>query len=97
MMEQMGREPDPDKTPLDYEDLCVDAQLALYLYNKLGNRVYGDVGFTGKDYTILPILIKHHEILDVDLLIDYLNVIDTFNINTSQEALKKELDKVKSR
>jgi len=95
LMEQRGLEPDPEKIPIEYEDLMYDAQLALNIYGKLGNRVYGDVGFTGKDYTVLPILIKYHEIHDVELLLEYLNILDTYNINKSQEAMKKEFDKLK--
>jgi len=92
-MEQRGQQPDPEKIPIDYDDLGYDAQLALHIYGKLGNRVYGDVGFTGKDFTLLPILITYHEIIDTDLLLDYLNAIDAYNINKSQEAIKKITDK----
>lgn len=94
LMAQRGQEPDPNKIPLSYEDLSYDGQLALLIYGKLGNRVYGDVGFTGKDFTVLPILIQHHEIIDADLLLDYLNIIDNHNINKSQETIKKMTDKI---
>lgn len=97
MMEQRGLEPDPSKIPVGYEDLGYDAQLALVIYGKLGNRVYGDVGFTGKDFTVLPILIQYHEIIECDLLLDYLNIIDLYNINKSQDAIKKEMDKIKNK
>lgn len=97
LMAERGLEPDPNKIPIGYEDLSYDGQLALNIYGKLGNRVYGDVGFTGKDFTVLPILIHYHSILDTDLLLEYLNVIDTFNINKSQEAMKKEMDKIKNK
>ena len=95
LMAERGQEPDLNKIPMDYTDLYYDAQLALNIYGKLGNRVYGDVGFTGKDFTVLPILIEFHGIKDIDLLLDYLNIIDSFNINKSQEAMKKEYDKLK--
>jgi len=97
LMAERGLDPDPDKIPVGYEDLMHDAQLALNIYGRLGNRVYGDVGFTGKDFTVLPILIAHHGIIDADLLLEYLNVIDTFNITKSQEAMKKEFDKMKNK
>lgn len=97
LMEQRGLEPDPSKMPIDYEDLHEDGMLALHIYNKLGNRVYGDVGFTGKDYTVLPILISFHEIFDTDLLLDYLNVIDNYHIAESQKAIKAEYDKIKKK
>jgi hypothetical protein len=96
-MEQTGREPDPEKIPLGSEDLPYDAQLALAIYSKLGSRIYGDVGFIGKDYTNLPILISWYEIINTELLLDLLNIIDLYNIEKSQEAIKKEVDKLKKK
>lgn len=97
MMEQRGEEPDPARIPVGYEDLNYDPQLALVIYGKLGNRVYGDVGFVGKDFTVLPILITYHEVIDTDLLLDYLNTIDSFNIAKSQASMKAEMDKIKNK
>ncbi len=97
LMEQLGKEPDPDKMPLDYSDLCSDCQIAINIYNRLGNRVYGDVGFVGKDYTNLPILIEVFEITNKDYLINLLNVLDSFNINQSQKAMKKMMDDIKKK
>lgn len=96
-MKELGQESDPKKIPLGFEDIPEDAQLAFNIYNKLGNRVYGDVGFTGKDYTNLPILIEIYRICDKDLLIDLLNAIDAFNINKSQKQLKKMYDDMKKK
>lgn len=96
-MEQMGKEPDSDKMPLDYFDLCPDCQIALNIYNRLGNRVYGDVGFIGKDYTNLPILIEIFEITNKNYLIDLLNVLDAFNIDKSQKSMKKMMDDIKKK
>lgn len=96
-MKELGQEPDPKKVPLGFEDVPEDAQLAFNIYNKLGNRVYGDVGFTGKDYTNLPILIEIYRICDKDLLIDLLNAIDAFNINKSQKQIKKMYDDMKKK
>ena len=95
-MAERGLEPDPEKIPVGAEDLYYDAQLALNIYGRLGNRVYGDVGFVGKDYTNLPILIKFHEIVDTDFLLELLNVIDEHNIEKSQKAMKAEYDKIKN-
>jgi len=97
MMKELGKEPDPDRMPLDIDDLSRDCQLAILIYNKLGSRIYGDVGFVGKDYTNLPIFIEVYSIINKELLIDLLNIIDTFNIQKSQEAIKKEFDKLKKK
>lgn len=97
VQKQLGKEPDPKYMPLGYEDLPEDAQLALIIYNKLGNRIYGDVGFTGKDYTNLPILIERHNIYDTALLIDLLNVIDIYYIEKNQKQIKKMYDDMKKK
>jgi len=97
IQEQLGKEPDPKHMPLGFDDLTEDAQLAFNIYNKLGNRVYGDVGFTGKDYTNLPILIQIYHIRDVDLLLDLLNTMDAYNINKSQKQIKKMYDDMKKK
>lgn len=94
-MKQLGKE--PDKPPIGYEDLDQDCQIAINIYNRLGNRVYGDVGFVGKDYTNLPILIEVFGITNKEYLIDLLNVLDTFNINQSQKAMKKMMDDIKKK
>ena len=97
VQKQLGKEPDPKYMPLGYEDLPEDAQLAFIIYNKLGNRIYGDVGFTGKDYTNLPILIERHNIYDTALLIDLLNVIDIYYIEKNQRQIKKMYDDMKKK
>jgi hypothetical protein len=97
MMAQRGEEPDPNKIPLDYEDLSLDCQIALSIYNRLGNRVYSDVGFTGKDYTNLPILIESFCVNNKEYLLDLLNVIDGHNIDKSQKAIKKMYDDMKKK
>lgn len=94
-MEHLGKEPDEAKMPIGFEDLSMDGQITVNIYSKLGNRVYGDVGFVGKDYTNLPILIKAYNIIDTNYLIDLLNVIDSENIDKSQKSIKKAMDDMK--
>ena len=94
---ELGKEPDPNVMPLGFEDLPEDAQVAVSIHSKLGNRVYGDVGYTGKDYTALPILIDIYSIKNRLLLLDLLNMIDTFYINKSQKQIKKMYDDMKKK
>lgn len=96
-MAQRGEEPDPDRMPIDYEDLDVDSQTAVNIYSRLGNRVYSDVGFTGKDFTNLPILIESYGITNKEYLLDLLNVMDNHNIDKSQKAIKKMYDDMKKK
>lgn len=96
-MKEQGLEPDPSRMPLGYEDLCLDNQLAFNIYNRLGNRVYGDVGFTGKDYTNLPILIEVYDVVDKALLLDKLSIMDQFFVDKVQKQIKKMHDDMKKK
>jgi hypothetical protein len=77
--------------------LSPENKLAYNIYSMLGNRVYGDVGFIGKDYTNLPILIEIHEICDKHLLLTLLNVIEMHYIDKNQKQLKKMYDDMKKK
>lgn len=95
VQQELGLEPDPEKIPMGFEDLPEDGQLAVSIFGKLGNRVYGDVGFTGKDYTNLPILISLYNICDVGLLLELLTLLDHHYIDKNQKQIKKMHDDTK--
>ena len=59
MMEQTGEEIDWDRCPPDWEDFPDSVTTAIELFYELGDRVYSEVGFVGKDFTNLDILCKH--------------------------------------
>lgn len=94
---QLGQEPDFSKIPLGFEDIPQEAQVALNIYNTLGNRIYPDVGFTGKDYTNLPILIDIYEIYNKKLLLELLTVIEAYYIDKNQKQIKKMYDDMKKK
>lgn len=83
--------------PLDPSDLHEDTQLAFSIYGRLGNRIYESVGFIGKDMTILPMIVKYYEIIDIEFLVDLINIIDEYQIEKSQKAIKESLDKIKKK
>ena len=64
MVEQTGEEIDWDRIPPDVEDFPDSVITALNIYNSLGNRVYPDIGYVGKDYTNLELLYKFFYIED---------------------------------
>ncbi|MEK9894906.1 MAG: hypothetical protein VW518_00585 [Burkholderiaceae bacterium] len=97
MQEQLGKEPDLTKCPPGVEDFPECMIQALNIFNLLGDRIYPDVGYIGKDYTNLPILIEIFGIDNVELLIEALSRLDTHAIKTSQDKLKREYDKIKSK
>ena len=60
MMDQMGQEPDWEKCPPDMDDFPSSVLDSLNIFHTLGDRIYGDVGYIGKDFTNLSLLYKHY-------------------------------------
>ena len=95
MCEQLGKKPDVNEIPPDVYDFPDIVQIAITIYNTLGDRVYPDVGYTGKDYTNLPILLDIYGVEDVELCMDVLSFLDSRAIKISSDNLKKEREKLK--
>lgn len=95
MQEQLGRDPDPERCPPgpeDFPEIIIDA---INIFNSLGDRVFPDIGYIGKDYTNLPILIDIFKVDNVDLLMEALSRLDNHAIKKSQDHMKREFDKMK--
>lgn len=97
MCEQLGKEPNPDEIPPDWEDFPEAIQIAILIFNSLGDRVYPEIGYVGKDYTNLRVLIDIYGVDDVEFLLEILSWLDARAIKQSSEQLKKEYDKLKNR
>jgi hypothetical protein len=95
MCEQMNREPDPEEIPPEVGDFPSDVQKAMLLFNMLGDRVYPDIGYLGKDYTQLNVLMEVYEVGDKKLFLEALLRLDSKVIEKSQAAMKSERDKIK--
>lgn len=97
MMEQMGEEPDWDKCPPDWEDFPDLVITALNIFHSMGDKVYPEVGYTGKDYGNFDFLTKVYGIKEYQK--EFLNEIilhmDSRAIEISQKKLKAEYDKIK--
>ena len=99
MCEQMGEDPDWDKCPLDIEDFPELVLTTLNLYNSLGDKIYPDIGYTGKDFTNFNFLLnkfgieKHQE----EYIFDIILWLDARNIKNSQDRIKAEHDKIKNK
>lgn len=94
-MEQLGKEPSPDEIPPDFEDLPDIIIYAVNTYNMLGDRVYPEIGYIGKDYTNLNHYFEAYEIEDKEYFLQILSWLDSRAIKKSSENLKKEYDKLK--
>ena len=97
MQEQMGLEPEEDMIPPDMEDLPDMCHQAINIYNRLGDRVYPEIGYIGKDYTKLPMYIELYGVapLDRDFLLEIIEWLDSRAIKQSAEQLKREYAKLK--
>jgi len=93
--EQLGKEPNPAEMPPDITDLPYEMQVSVTIFNTLGDRITSDIGYMGKDYTNLPILLEIYGIEDKDLVLETLNYLDSRAIKQSSEHMKKERDKLK--
>ncbi len=61
----------------------------------LGDRVAADIGYLGKDYTNLPLLMEAYEIDDKEFFLEIINWLDSRAIKQSSDMMKRERDKLK--
>jgi len=95
MCEQLDKEPNTEEMPPDWEDFPMVIQEAINTFNSLGDRVYPDIGYVGKDYTTLSYFIEMYEIKDTEFFLEILSWLDSRAIKKSSDQLKKEHDKLK--
>lgn len=95
MCEQLGQEPNPEEIPPDAEDFPEIVIQALHTFNSLGDRVYPDIGYMGKDFTTLPYYLEVHGVENKELFLEILTYLESRAIKQSQEHLKRERDKLK--
>lgn len=97
LCEQMNQEPSEEKCPPDFEDFPVSVQQAIEVFNKLGDRVYPDIGYMGKDYTSIDLHMEVSGVTEKDIFLDTLVRLDAYMIKKSAEQLKKARDSVKKK
>lgn len=97
LCEQMSQEPSEEKCPPDYEDFPVPVQQAIEVFNKLGDRVYPDIGYMGKDYTSINLHMEVVGVTEKDIFLETLVRLDAYMIKKSAEQLKKARDSVKKK
>tara|TARA_B100000123_G_scaffold181030_1_gene134744 strand:- start:295 stop:612 length:318 start_codon:yes stop_codon:yes gene_type:complete len=91
----MGNEPVEEEIPPDWNDFPEIVQFAINTFNMLGDRVYPDIGYVGKDYTNLPHYVEVYDIEDKEYFLQILSWLDSRAIKKSSEQLKREYDKMK--
>jgi len=93
--EQLEQEPIEDEIPPDWEDFPNIAIQAINTFACLGDRVYPDIGYMGKDFTNLSYYIDVHGIDDLELFLEILTYLESRAIKQSQKQLKREREKLK--
>ena len=97
MQEQMGQPIDPKVMPVAIEDFPDIVLIAINIFNRLGDRVYPEIGYIGKDYTNLLMYMEMLgvETPDKDFFLEVIEWLDARAIKKSAESLKREYDKIK--
>lgn len=95
MIEQLEKEPDPNKIPPGIEDFPFDVQKAMAIFNKLGDRIFPDIGYLGKDYSQLPIMMDIYEVEDRKIFLETLLRLDQKIIEKSQAEIKAARERLK--
>lgn len=93
LMEQSGRPINPSHIPPELSDFPHDVQLAIEVYNKLGDRYDSELGYLGKDYSSLPIHMRIHGIGNEELFLETILLLDSKMIETAARKLKAARDK----
>jgi hypothetical protein len=100
MVEQTGEEIDWERCPPEIDDFPESVHTAVQIFNTLGDRVYADVGFTGKDFTNLDFLLDNFYITEKtekDWIIEVITFLEKHSIKQSQEQIKAQYDKIKKK
>jgi len=97
MVEQTGEEIDWERCPPELSDFPDSAIDALNIFHSLGNKVYPEIGYVGKDFTNRDILFELYKIesYQKDWIMDLLLFLESETVNESQRQLKAEYDKMK--
>lgn len=74
------------ETPTQVTDFPHDVQMALLSYHKYGDRSVPDLGFLGKDFTLINEL--SNDVIDRSLYLDALIKIDHFYIEKNAKDIE---------
>ena len=97
MCEQMGEDPDWEKCPPDWEDFPLIVIDIMNIFHSMGDRIYPDIGYVGKDFTNYEYLLEQNNIEEHQKAYVFETILwlDSRKIEASQKRLKAEYDKIK--
>ena len=96
--ERLGKDPDPNKVPMDMGNFPYEVQLAFLIHDLLPDRWEGMSGsYLGKDWSAVGVLLDSYNIdTDRQIILFFIKAIDNINsrlINKSLEEERKKRDK----
>tara|TARA_Y100001938_G_C8100934_1_gene441676 strand:- start:10905 stop:11237 length:333 start_codon:yes stop_codon:yes gene_type:complete len=93
-MEKLGREPDPDKMPLEIADFPFEVQIAFFIHSLLPDKWDGASGtYMGKDWSALMGLFDIYEVEHKKDVAVFLKKIDIHNMQSINNKLDKQRKK----
>jgi hypothetical protein len=97
MCEETGQEIDWNKCPVEWEDFPAPVIDAVNIYQILGNRIYPEIGFIGKDFTNFNFLLEQFNISELftEFTFEIVTFMENRQIDLSQRKLKAEYNKIK--
>ena len=95
MQEQLEQEPVEEDIPPSWEDFPDIVSIAVRTFSMLGDRIYPDIGYTGKDYTNLDHFIDAYGVDDKEYFLELLHWMDSRVIKKSAEEMKRQHEKLK--
>jgi hypothetical protein len=99
MIEQTGEEIDWERCPPELSDFPDSVVDALNIFYSLGNKVYPEIGYIGKDFSNRDILFELYDIKDhhKDWTMELLLFLESETVSESQRQLKAEYDRMKKK
>ena len=95
--DRLGKEPDPNKMPMNFGNFPYEVQLAFLIYDHLPDRWEGMSGsYLGKDWGALGALYDIHNIEDkrtVTFFLKNVDILVTNQINKEVEKQHKQIER----
>ena len=93
--ERLGKEPDPNRVPMDMGSFPYEVQLAFLIHDLLPDRWEGMSGsYLGKDWSAVGAVLDAHNIdIDRQIILFFLKAIDNINSKLINENMQKEQKK----
>ena len=97
MVEQTGEEIDWERCPPELSDFPESIIDALNIFHSLGNKVYPEIGYIGKDFSNRDIFFELYKVesYQKDWIMELLLFLENETVSESQRQLKAEYDKIK--